>query len=169
MPGTVIGIKMNNGYAGTYSRTADCIIQNRIAKAEIEFGQAVILNSDNTWSPVGTGTTAAQVAGIAVREVVQANTFNPQSNPDYLANDPCDVMVRGNCVVRCNRGTPTAGSAVYVRITDNSTTYPGTFVGGFEAEADASNTIQVPNIEWTTGVMDENNIAEVTVKTRAKG
>ena len=78
-------------------------------------------------------------------------------------------MTRGNCVVRCNRGTPAAGSAVYVRITDNSGTYPGTFVGGFEAEADGANTIQVPNIEWTTGVMDENNIAEVTVKTRAKG
>lgn len=169
MPGTVIGIKLNNGYEGTISRTADSVVQNRIAENAISFGMAVKLTANNQWSLVATGDTAGLVAGIAVREVVQANTFNPQSNPDYLANSPCDVLVRGNCTVKCRRGTPSAGSAVYVRITDNSGTYPGTVVGGFEAEADGANTIQVNNIEWTTGVMDANNIAEVTIKTRAKG
>ena len=168
MPGTAIGIKLNNGYAGTVSRTADSIIQNRIAKTTIAFGQAVILNTDNTWSLVGTGTTAAQVAGIAVREVVQANTFDPQSNPDYVPNMPCDVLVRGNCTVKCQRGTPAAGAAVYVRITANAT-YEDCVVGGFEAEADGVNSVQVTNIEWTSGVVDSNGIAEVTVKTRAKG
>lgn len=168
MPGTTIGIRLKNGYAGTYSRTADCIIQNRIAKTAIAFGQAVILNDDNTWSLVGSETTAVQVAGIAVREVVQANTFNPQSNPDYNPKDPCDVLVRGNCVVKCQRGTPKAGAAVYVRTKVNGD-YADAVVGGFEAEADGSNSVQVTNIEWTTGVIDTNNIAEVTVKTRAKG
>lgn len=168
MPGKTIGIMMNAGYAGTQSRTADAIIQNRIAEGAIAFGQAVVLTADNKWKLVGTGTTAAQVAGIAVREVVQANTFNPQSNPDYLYAAPCDVMVRGNCTVKCQRGTPASGSAVYVRITKNDT-YPDAVVGGFEATADGANTIQVDNIEWTTGVMDANNMTEVTVKTRAKG
>nr|DAZ12638.1 MAG TPA: hypothetical protein [Caudoviricetes sp.] len=168
MPGKTIGIMMNAGYAGTQSRTADAIIQNRIADGAIAFGQAVVLTADNKWKLVGTGTTAAQVAGIAVREVVQANTFNPQSNPDYLDAAPCDVMVRGNCTVKCQRGTPASGSAVYVRITKNDT-YPDAVVGGFEATADGANTIQVDNIEWTTGVMDANNMTEVTVKTRAKG
>lgn len=168
MPGKTIGIMMNVGYAGTQSRTADAIIQNRIADGAIAFGQAVVLTADNKWKLVGTGTTAAQVAGIAVREVVQANTFNPQSNPDYLDGTPCDVMVRGNCTVKCQRGTPASGSAVYVRITKNDT-YPDAVVGGFEATADGDNTIQVDNIEWTTGVMDANNMTEVTVKTRAKG
>lgn len=169
MPGSVIGIKLNNGWEGTVSRTADTIIQNRIAKTTMPFGVAVKLNDDNTYSIVATGDTADKVAGITVREVVQANTFDPQSNPDYVANAPCDVLSRGNCVVKCRRGTPKAGTAVYVRITDNSSIYPGTIVGGFEAEDDEGNTIQVNNIEWTTGVMDTNNIAEVTVKTRAKG
>ena len=168
MPGKTIGIMMNAGYAGTQSRTADAIIQNRIADGAIAFGQAVVLTADNKWKLVGTGTTAVQVAGIAVREVVQANTFNPQSNPDYLDGTPCDVMVRGNCTVKCQRGTPASGSAVYVRITKNNT-YPDAVVGGFEATADGANTIQVDNIEWTTGVMDANNMTEVTVKTRAKG
>lgn len=168
MPGRTIGIMMNVGYAGTQSRTADAIIQNRIAEGTIAFGQAVVLTDTNKWRLVKTGDTAAVVAGIAVREVVQANTFDPQSNPDYVANVPCDVMVRGNCTVKCQRGTPASGAAVYVRITANNT-YPNAVVGGFEAEADDANTIQVTNIEWTTGVMDANGNVEVTIKTRAKG
>lgn len=168
MPGRTIGIMMNVGYAGTQSRTADAIIQNRIAEGTIAFGQAVALTDTNKWRLVKTGDTATVVAGIAVREVVQANTFDPQSNPDYVANVPCDVMVRGNCTVKCQRGTPASGAAVHVRITANNA-YPNAVVGGFEAEADDANTIQVTNIEWTTGVMDANGNVEVTIKTRAKG
>lgn len=167
MPGKTIGITMNVGYAGTQSRTADAIIQNRIAAGDIKFGQAVTLTTDNKWELVKAGTTAADVAGIAIREVVQANTFNPQSNPDYMKDTPCDVLTRGNCTVKCQRGTPVSGAAVYVRIAANAT-YPDAVVGGFEATADSTNTIQVTNIEWTTGVMDSNNMAEVTVKSRAK-
>lgn len=168
MPGKAIGISMLSGYAGTQSRTADAIIQNRIAKSNISFGHAVVLTNDNKWDNVVEGTTAAQIAGIAVREVVQANTFDPQSNPDYMAETPCDVMVRGNCTVKCQRGTPKSGDAVYVRVKANAT-YQDAVVGGLEATADAANTVQVTNIEWTTGVMDANRMAEITIKTRAKG
>lgn len=168
MPGKAIGISMLSGYAGTQSRTADAIIQNRIAKSNISFGHAVVLTNDNKWDNVVEGTTAAQIAGIAVREVVQANTFDPQSNPDYMAETPCDVMVRGNCTVKCQRGTPKSGDAVYVRVKANAT-YQDAVVGGLEATADTTNTVQVTNIEWTTGVMDANGMAEITIKTRAKG
>lgn len=168
MPGKAIGISMLSGYAGTQSRTADAIIQNRIAKSNISFGHAVVLTNDNKWDNVVEGTTAAQIAGIAVREVVQANTFDPQSNPDYMAETPCDVMVRGNCTVKCQRGTPKSGDAVYVRVKANAT-YQDAVVGGLEATADVANTVQVTNIEWTTGVMDANGMAEITIKTRAKG
>lgn len=168
MPGKAIGISMLSGYAGTQSRTADAIIQNRIAKSNISFGHAVVLTNDNKWDNVVEGTTAAQIAGIAVREVVQANTFDPQSNPDYMAETPCDVMVRGNCTVKCQRGTPKSGDAVYVRVKAN-VTYQDAVVGGLEAIADSANTVQVTNIEWTTGVMDANGMAEITIKTRAKG
>lgn len=168
MPGKAIGISMLSGYAGTQSRTADAIIQNRIAKSNISFGHAVVLTNDNKWDNVVEGTIAAQIAGIAVREVVQANTFDPQSNPDYMAETPCDVMVRGNCTVKCQRGTPKSGDAVYVRVKAN-VTYQDAVVGGLEATADAANTVQVTNIEWTTGVMDANGMTEITIKTRAKG
>lgn len=168
MAGKVIGISMNVGYPGTQSRQADAIIQNRVAASTIKFGEAVVLTNQNKWDVVTSSTTAAQIAGIAVREVVQANTFDPQSNPDYLPDTPCDVMVRGNCIVKCQRGTPVAGDAVYVRVAVNAT-YPDAVVGGFEASADGANTIQVPNIEWTTGVIDSNLACEVTIKTRQKG
>lgn len=168
MPGKAIGISMLSGYAGTQSRTADAIIQNRIAKSNISFGHAVVLTNDNKWDNVVEGTTDAQIAGIAVREVVQANTFDPQSNPDYMAETPCDVMVRGNCTVKCQRGTPKSGDAVYVRVKANAI-YKDAVVGGLEATADATNTVQVTNIEWTTGVTDANGMAEITIKTRAKG
>lgn len=168
MPGKAIGISLLSGYAGTQSRTADAIIQNRVAKNNIAFGHAVVLTNDNKWDNVVEGTTAAQIAGIAVREVVQANTFDPQSNPDYMAETPCDVMVRGNCTVKCQRGTPKSGDAVYVRVKAN-VAYQDAVVGGLEATADAENTVQVTNIEWTTGVMDANGMTEITIKTRAKG
>lgn len=168
MPGKAIGISLLSGYAGTQSRTADAIIQNRVAKNNIAFGHAVVLTNDNKWDNVVEGTTAEQIAGIAVREVVQANTFDPQSNPDYMAETPCDVMVRGNCTVKCQRGTPKSGDAVYVRVKKNNT-YVDAVVGGLEATADDANTVQVTNIEWTTGVMDANGMTEITIKTRAKG
>lgn len=168
MPGKAIGISMLSGYAGTQSRTADAIIQNRIAKSNISFGHAVVLTNDNRWDNVSDATIAAQIAGVAVREVIQANTFDPQSNPDYMAETPCDVMVRGNCTVKCQRGIPKSGDAVYVRVKKNNT-YADAVVGGFEASADTTNTVEVPNIEWTTGVMDANGMTEITIKTRAKG
>lgn len=168
MPGKAIGISLLSGYAGTQSRTADAIILNRVAKNNIAFGHAVVLTNDNRWDNVVDATTEAQIAGVAVREVIQANTFDPQSNPDYMAETPCDVMVRGNCTVKCQRGTPKSGDAVYVRVKKNNT-YVDAVVGGFEATADAANTVQVTNIEWTTGVMDANGMTEITIKTRAKG
>ena len=168
MPGKTIGISLLNGYAGTQSRTADAIIQNRIANDVIKFGMAVALTNDNKWTPVIDSTTPADIAGVAVREVVQANTFDPQSNPDYMPNQACDVMVRGNCTVHCQRGVPKSGEAVYVRIKKNES-YNDCVVGGFEATADAPNTILVSNIEWTTGSIDANGMCEITIKSRAKG
>lgn len=168
MPGKVIGTSMNVGYPGTQSRQADAIIQNRVADGAIAFGLAVKLTAANKWKQIAAGDDVADVAGIAVREVVQANVYNPQSNPDYLDGTPADVMVRGNCIVKCQKGTPKAGDAVYVRITADDT-HPEYLVGGFETTSDGAKTVKVTNIEWTTGVMDSNLACEVTVKTRAKG
>ena len=65
-------------------------------------------------------------------------------------------------------GHSTAGPAVYVRVTADDS-HPEYLIGGFEAAADGAKTVQVTNIEWTTGVMDANLACEVTIKTRVKG
>ena len=171
MPGSVIGVKLPLGYVGTVSTSADNIIQARIAKDAIKFGEPVVLLGTNEYQSVkeyisdSETFTAAKFAGVAVREVVQANQFDPQSNPDYLDKSVADVLTRGQCTVKCNAGTPTAGGTVYVRVAvGTDTTLP---VGGFEAAADSTNTVALTNVEWTTGNVSDG-IAEITIKTRNK-
>jgi hypothetical protein len=60
-------------------------------------------------------------------------------------------------------GTPTAGGNVYIRVVANG---GNTIIGGFEATADSTNTILLTNAKWTTGKMDSNKCAEVTILSR---
>ena len=115
----------------------------------------------------GTSFTATQFAGIAVREVVQANVYDPQETPGYAANSVVDVLTRGQCTVLCQRGTPTAGGTVYVRTVANDS-YPTAVVGGFEAADDSGKVVALTNVQWTTGNMNADKVAEVTVLTRNK-
>lgn len=66
MPGSVIGKQMNNGYPGTVSRLADAIIANRSVRPtdanNINFGDPVVLNTDNTYSKFCAGVTSLTTA-----------------------------------------------------------------------------------------------------------
>jgi len=168
MPGFVIGKSFNLGYPGNVSRSADAIIDNRVVKPSdtenINFGDPVVLNADNTYSKFGATGTAASFAGIAVREVKQSTDYlNVQGF--YAPGQPCDVISRGTVTVVCNVGTPKAGGAVYIRTTANPS-IPDGVVGGFEAAADGTNTVEIPNLKWTTGKMDANKVTEVTILSR---
>ncbi len=163
MPGKVIGTELPLGYEGNYARTPDCIIMNRKAKTtNIAFGAPVVLNSDNTYSAFGALNTADQFIGVAVREVKQVVSYADQNNAYYAAGDQCDVLERGNVVVKCGKGTPTAGGAVYIRITANAS-YPDQAVGSFEAEADSTKTVKLLNAAWVTGKKDSNNMVELAI------
>jgi len=169
MPGSVIGKALNFGYAGNVSRSHDAIITNRIVKpsdsVSINFGDAVVLNGDNTFSKFGAAGTAAAFAGIAVREVKQSTVFGSNVGGSYAPAEPCDVLVRGTATVVCNVGTPTAGGDVHVRIAANGA-IPAGVIGGFEAAADGANTIKLTGAKWTTGKLDANRVAEVTLTQR---
>lgn len=169
MPGYAVGKALNIGYPGNVSRQADAIISNRIVKssdsAPIAFGDPAVLNSDNTYSKFGASGTAAAFAGIAVREVKQSTVFTSNVAGSYAPGDPCDVLSRGTIAVVCNVGTPTAGGDVYIRVTANGS-IPTGVVGGFEAAADSTNTIKITNAKWTTGKIDANKVAEVTLTQR---
>lgn len=164
MPGYAIGKSLNLGYEGNISRSIDDIVTARKAKGKIKFGQATILNSDNTYSPFGASNTAAQFAGVAVREVKQAISYTDASNA-YEANERCDVISRGTVNVKVNNGTPTAGGKVYIRTAVNED-IPNGVVGGFEATEDTGKTVELTNAIFTTGKIDANEIAEITLLSR---
>lgn len=164
MPGYAIGKSLNLGYEGNVSRAIDDVVTPRKAKEEIEFGSPCVLNSDNTYSPFGASNTAQQFAGVAVREVKQAISYTSASN-SYKANERCDVISRGTVNIKVHNGTPTAGGKVYIRIVANGD-IPNGIVGKFEAEADSGKTIELTNAIFTTGKVDANGIAEITLLTR---
>lgn len=168
MAGQAIGVSMGFGYPGNYARTPEDITVGRLVKAstaDIPFGACVALNTDNSVQLAGTGFTAAKFGGIAVRRIKTPTNFLAQNTVVYKPGDVCDALVRGAISVKCNVGTPTAGGDVYVRISANSNITAGV-VGGFEAAVDpddATKTIKLPNVKWTTGAMDANRICEVTI------
>lgn len=168
MAGKAIGVSMGFGYPGNYARTPDDVTVSRVIKSEtpaVPFGACLKLNADNSVELAGAGFTAAAFAGIAVREVKTPTSFVAQNYVEYSAGQVCDALVRGAIIVTCNAGTPTAGGNVYVRIAANASV-PDGVVGGFEAAADGSNTVLLPNVKWTTGAIDANKSCEVTILTR---
>jgi hypothetical protein len=183
--GTAIGITLNNGYPGTYSRNGDCIIVARPVKAtdtvNISFGDAVVLNgeypaaggtfSDAAGFIAGGGTFSESVfAGIAVREVLTMSaSYSPAPTLGaYLPGQPCDVLERGSVIVVFSnpKGTasvPVAGGPVYLRTSTNGA---GTVVGAFEPAADGGHTVQLTNCFWQTGIVDANGNIEMTIVAR---
>lgn len=165
MPGKVIQEKLNYGYPGSISRSNDAIVINRRVKDKpIPFGAPTIMNSDNSFSALGESHTADDFVGVAVREVKQtADYYNPTGV--YYENEPADVITKGSVMVVINSGDPSARGKVYVRVAENESA-PGGVIGGFEATADGDNTIELKNVIFTTGEMDSNKVAEITILTR---
>lgn len=161
----VIGTAMTAGFAGSYSRQPDMIVNTRPAggSAPIPFG-APLVYSAGAVVQMGASATAAQFVGVAGREIKSSLTYLEQSPGQYNPGDPVSVFQRGSIQVYCQRGTPALGGTVYVRITANGS-YESAIVGGFEAEADSSNTVALENCQWG-GAPDANGIAELVILTR---
>lgn len=165
MPGKVIQERLNYGYPGSVSRSNDAVIINRrVQKDEIQFGAPVILNDDNSLSPLGSGHTAKDFIGVAVREVKQtADYYNPTGI--YTEGEPADIITRGSVTVQVNVGTPKARGKVFVRTAENEA-FPNGAIGGFEAAPDGDNTIELSGVVFTTGQIDVNKVAEITILNR---
>lgn len=161
----VIGETMTAGFAGSYARQPDMIVNTRPAggSAAIPFG-APLVYSDGAVVQMGASAQASQFVGVAGREIKSSLTYLEQSVGEYAPGDPVSVFQRGSIQVYCQRGTPALGGAVYVRIAEN-VSYETAVVGGFEAEADSSNTVQLTNAQWG-GAPDANGVAELVILTR---
>ena len=161
----VIGTTMTAGFAGSYSRQPDMIVVTRPAggSANIPFGAPLVYSGTDVVQ-MGASATATQFVGVAGREIKSSLTYLEQSPGQYAPGDAVSVFERGSIQVFCQRGTPALGGTVYVRTTYNST-YENAQVGGFEADNDSGNVVQLPNCQWG-GPPDANGIAELVILTR---
>lgn len=163
-----IGKNMFHGYAGSYSRQPDSVIDTHplsVAEdtANVTFGLGVVFDSTGAVTLPADSAVAKDFVGVAVREVKSATDYLNQSVGQYATGDAVPVLKRGCVNVLCQRGTPALGGAVYLRVKANSS-YPTAVVGGFEAEADTTNTVQLTNCQWK-GPADANNVAEMRIMT----
>ncbi len=158
-----IGKSMQYGFAGSFSRQPDMIVNTAPLGGEmpILFGTALKRGENGAVLPMGAGDTANQFIGIAAREVKTAVDYLAQSTGAYFPEDAVSVFQRGSINVLCQRGTPVIDGKVYVRVAENPL-FADAMVGGLEATEDGENTIQLVNAQWN-GSADENGIAELRI------
>lgn len=163
----IIGAEMHHGFAGSYARQPDMIVVSRPVgcKEPLPFGTALMYDANGAVVPMsGSGITADKFAGVAAREIRSALSYTDQNTGAYTEGDAASVFQRGSINVLCANGAPKRGGAVYVRLVKN-VSKPNAPIGGFEAEADSANTVQLTGCQWG-GSADPNGVAELVILTR---
>lgn len=168
MPGQNIGLNMPNGYAGSYARQPDMIIDSHPLGGDvgIPFGAALGYGTGANAGkviPLGAGAAAADFVGVAARSLKSAIDYLNQNEGGYVPDNAIPVFKRGCINVLCAVGTPVLGGKVYLRVKANASIPTGT-VGGFEAQADGENTVELPNCRWHGGA-DAEQVAELRILT----
>lgn len=158
-----IGTSMLHGWAGSYARQPDMIVDTHPlgGTANVPFGTALIINSSGAIVAADATATAANFVGVAASEVKSPVSYANQNEGVYTPSEPTPVFKRGCINVKCNVGTPAYNGKVYLRIAANASITAGV-VGGFEAAADGSNTVELTNCKWH-GAADANGIAELRI------
>lgn len=160
-----IGTSMPHGFAGSYARQPDMIVNTRPAggSENIVFGAPLKYDANGNVIVMGAAATATQFVGVASRELKSSLNYLDQSVGEYAPGEAVSVFQRGAVNVKCQKGTPKLGGDVYVRVTASEAA-PTAVVGGFEAEADATpaNTVKLTNCQWA-GSADANGIAELRI------
>ena len=109
MRGQVIGKSMPHGYAGSYARQADMVVDTHPSEGEIAFGAPVVLGTAGAVKPWEAASTAAKFVGVALREVKSATDYMNQNEGGYHKNEAVPFMKRGCVNVICQNGTPAPG------------------------------------------------------------
>ena len=163
MRGQVIGKSMPHGYAGSYARQADMVVDTHPLEKAIVFGTPVVFGTAGAVKPWETSSEAANFVGVAIREVKSATDYMNQNEGSYQIGEAVPVMKRGCVNVICQNGTPVPGGKVYIRTVKNES-YPNAVVGGFEATADTGKNVELTNAQWK-GSADANGVAEMRILT----
>lgn len=162
----IIGKEMPHGFAGSYARQPDMIVETRPAggEAAIPFGAPLVYDDAKpAVVAAGAGFTAAAFAGVAGAEIKTALTYLTQQEGQYAPGEPVSVFQRGSINVKAY-GTPALGGTVYVR-TAASGTYTTEPVGAFTATNESGSTVALTNCQWG-GAADANGIAELVILTK---
>lgn len=162
-----IGGEMPHGFAGSYARQPDMIVNTRLAGGteQILFGTPLKYDTAGAVVPMGAGDTAVKFVGIAARELKSALNYLEQSVGSYAAGEAVPVFMRGCINVKCQNGTPKMGGDVYVRVKADED-LPTAAVGGFEAAeaSTAEDSVKLSNCQWA-GPADPNGVAELRILT----
>lgn len=155
-----IGLNMSHGFAGSYARQPDMIVNTApLGGTEIiPFGTPLVRGENGVVLPMGTGNTGNQFIGVAGREVKSPAEFFNQNVGQYAPEEPVSVFQRGCINVKCQKGSTAIDGTVYVRVTASG----DYLAGGFEAEADGENTVALVNAQWG-GPADNNGVAELRI------
>ena len=155
-----IGLNMSHGFAGSYARQPDMIVNTAPlgGTAVIAFGTPLVRGENGAVIPMGAGNTGNQFIGVAGWEVKSPAGFFNQNEGQYAPEEPVSVFQRGCINVKCQKGSPSIDGTVYVRVTASD----DYVVGGFEAEADGTNTVALVNAQWN-GTADNNGVAELRI------
>lgn len=155
-----IGLNMSHGFSGSYARQPDMIVNTApLGGTEIiPFGTPLVRGENGVVLPMGTGNTGNQFIGVAGREVKSPAEFFNQNVGQYAPEEPVSVFQRGCINVKCQKGSPSIDGTVYVRVTASG----NYVVGGFESEADGTNTVALVNAQWN-GPADNRGVAELRI------
>ena len=162
-----LGTTMPHGFAGSYARQPDMIINTHPAGGTEQIPFGAPLKYDGTGAVVlaGDGAAAEQFVGIAAREIKSALNYLEQGVGAYAPGEAVPVFQRGAVNVKCSSGTPKLGGSVFLRVTVDAS-LPTAPVGGLEAAAGSApaGTVQLTNCQWA-GPADANGIAELRLLT----
>lgn len=155
-----IGLSMSHGFAGSYARQPDMIVNTAPlgGTVPVAFGTPLVRGDGGAVIPMGSGNTGNEFIGVAGKEVKTATQYNGQSVGTYTPGEAVSVFQRGNINVKCQKGAPVIDGTVYIRVTASG----DYVVGGFEAEADGTNTVALSNAQWG-GPADSNGVAELRI------
>lgn len=162
MSGKTIGLNMNNGFAGSYARQPNMVINTKpnIGATAIPFGAPVMQGSNGVQFPTAS-LTAANFVGIASRQIQSADSYlNQNGAGEYKQNDAVPVFQQGRINVKVADGTPAMYGDVYVR----TVAATGKAIGDFECTADTGNNVKLDNCQWG-GPKDANGVAELVIFT----
>ena len=93
MTNQVIGKSMFHGFAGDFSRQPDTIIDTHVAGGALVFGQGVVFSGDAVVTP-GSSATAAEFAGVVLRETKSALNYVNQNAGLYAQYEAVPVLKR---------------------------------------------------------------------------